>query len=228
MDAPSRSAGTRRGRRNDPERRDRIIDACLDVLALHGVAGTSHRKVAAQAGVPLGAMTYYFDGMHELLHEAFTRFGTTISDRFEKRMAAAPDAPAARDAVVEIIRRADRGPHHPSRPGLSRPGSAGGRSRRPSCGPRPGFCRPELTCSAGLACPGRRSSRRGAGCLADPGDRMWRQRTRDRVRMEVASCAAAPTGVRATASEPLKRILEECHPCPSDFSPSSMTSWPLH
>ena len=81
MDAPSRSAGTRRGRRNDPERRDRIIDACLDVLALHGVAGTSHRKVAAQAGVPLGAMTYYFDGMHELLHEAFTRFGTTISDR---------------------------------------------------------------------------------------------------------------------------------------------------
>jgi len=48
---------TERRRRKDPGRRDRIIDACLEVIAEHGVAGTSHRRVAAAAGVPLGSMT---------------------------------------------------------------------------------------------------------------------------------------------------------------------------
>lgn len=98
-----RTAGSRLGRRNDPERRDRIIDACLDVVAQAGVAGTSHRKVAARAGVPLGAMTYYFDGMDALLHEAFTRFATTVSDRFERRLATATDPDAARAAVVALV-----------------------------------------------------------------------------------------------------------------------------
>ena len=91
------------GRRSDPGRRDRIIDACLDVIAEAGVAGTSHRRVAEAAGVPLGSMTYHFTGMNELLHEAFTRFGTAESDQFERRMAAASDAAAAAEAVVAII-----------------------------------------------------------------------------------------------------------------------------
>ena len=102
MDAQN-AAGSRRGRRNDPDRRDRIIDACLDVIARSGVAGTSHRKVAAEADVPLGAMTYYFDGMDDLLREAFTRFATTVSDGFHRRMSAAADAEAAQEAVAAII-----------------------------------------------------------------------------------------------------------------------------
>jgi TetR/AcrR family transcriptional regulator, regulator of biofilm formation and stress response len=103
VSVPHRPAGSRLGRRNDPDRRDRIIDACLDVISLSGVTGTSHRKVAAQAAVPLGAMTYYFDGMDDLLREAFTRFATSISDKFERRMAAASDLDAAREAVAAII-----------------------------------------------------------------------------------------------------------------------------
>lgn len=95
--------GTRRGRQNDPERRDRIIDACLDVVAESGVAGASHRRIAEAAGVPLGSMTYYFDGIDGLLHEAFTRFGTEISERFERRMAEASDLASAREAVVALI-----------------------------------------------------------------------------------------------------------------------------
>ena len=91
------------GRRNEPDRRDRIIDACLEVIARFGVAGTSHRKVAAAAGVPLGSTTYYFDGMDDLLNEAFSRFATTVSDRFAQRMAAAVDTAAARTAVSAII-----------------------------------------------------------------------------------------------------------------------------
>lgn len=101
--ASGQGRGTRLGRRNEPGRRDRIIDACLEVISRFGVAGTSHRKVAAAAGVPLGAMTYYFDGMDDLLNEAFTRFATTVSDRFAQRMNAAVDTAAARAAVSAII-----------------------------------------------------------------------------------------------------------------------------
>ena len=90
-------------RRYDPGRRDRIIDAALDCIAQEGVAGTSHRKVAALAGVPLGSMTYHFAGMDELLIEAFTRFATTISEAFELRMQSSTDTQAAIDAVVDLI-----------------------------------------------------------------------------------------------------------------------------
>ena len=103
MSDPMRARGTRLGRRNDPARRDRIIDACLEVISEAGVAGTSHRKVAARAGVPLGAVTYYFDGMDDLLPESVTRVATTVSDRFAARMEAAADVEAARLAVVAII-----------------------------------------------------------------------------------------------------------------------------
>jgi len=92
-------------RRYDPDRRDRIVDSCLDVIAEAGLAGTSHRKVAAAAGVPLGSMTYHFTGFDELVHEAFTRFAHTVSDRFEQRMAAAADHESAKRAVVDLITR---------------------------------------------------------------------------------------------------------------------------
>ncbi len=90
-------------RRHDPERRDRIIDACLEVIAESGVAGTSHRKVAQVADVPLGSMTYHFTGMNELLREAFSRFARTASQAFDERMSAAHDTDTAKQAVVDTI-----------------------------------------------------------------------------------------------------------------------------
>ena len=90
-------------RRFDPERRDRIIGAALDVIAAEGVAGASHRKIAAHAGVPLGSMSYHFSGMDELLAEAFTRFSTSVSDRFDERLGRAEGIDAARQAVVDLI-----------------------------------------------------------------------------------------------------------------------------
>lgn len=90
-------------RRFDPERRDRIIDAAIDCIAAEGVAGTSHRKVALRADVPLGSMTYHFANMDELLIEAFSRFTATIAEAFEQRMRDIPDADAVLDAVVDLI-----------------------------------------------------------------------------------------------------------------------------
>jgi DNA-binding transcriptional regulator YbjK len=54
-------------RRYDPERRQRIIDAAIQVVGKSGIAGLSHRTVAAEADVPLGSTTYHFASLDELL-----------------------------------------------------------------------------------------------------------------------------------------------------------------
>ncbi|MFD4634427.1 TetR/AcrR family transcriptional regulator [Streptomyces sp. NPDC058284] len=54
-------------RRYDPERRQRIIDAAIRVVAAKGIGGLSHRSVAAEADVPLGSTTYHFKTLDELM-----------------------------------------------------------------------------------------------------------------------------------------------------------------
>lgn len=92
-----------RGRKNDPERRRRIIAATLDVIADHGVPNTTHRRIAAAAGVPLGSVTYYFETLEALLTEAFVQLAEESSDAFRDRMAAATDRDSAREAIIDII-----------------------------------------------------------------------------------------------------------------------------
>lgn len=94
-----------RARRHDPQRRERIVEACLDVVAEHGVAGTSHRRVAAAADVPLGSMTYHFAGMDGLLREAFGRFARDAAAQFERRMSDAQGPEEAVRAVAALITR---------------------------------------------------------------------------------------------------------------------------
>lgn len=93
----------RRRRRYDPERRDRIIDACLEVIATHGLAGTTHRKIAAVADVPLGSMTYHFDGIGNLLEEAFERFAASSSTRFEDRLGTSKTPEEVAEAITDFI-----------------------------------------------------------------------------------------------------------------------------
>jgi DNA-binding transcriptional regulator YbjK len=94
----------------DPQRRERIIAATLDLIADEGLAGVSHRKVAARARVPLGSMTYHFRGREELLREAFTRFADGVVAAFDARLGGAADADEARTAVVDLIHRLSDGP----------------------------------------------------------------------------------------------------------------------
>jgi TetR/AcrR family transcriptional regulator, regulator of biofilm formation and stress response len=92
-----------RMRRSDPDRRGRIVAACLQVVAESGVAGASARRIAAKADVPLGSVTYHFATMDALLREAFTSFSEVVSDRFVARMAEAGDRAAAIESIVELI-----------------------------------------------------------------------------------------------------------------------------
>ncbi|KMO33342.1 TetR family transcriptional regulator [Methylobacterium tarhaniae] len=90
-------------RRHDPDRRARILRATLDTIAEHGVAGTTHRRIAAAADVPLGSMTYHFAGLDDLLTEAFTLLADTVSARFTERLAAARTRTEACEAVVDLV-----------------------------------------------------------------------------------------------------------------------------
>jgi len=96
-------AGGRTRRRYDPERRERIVEACLDVVADVGVAGASHRRVAAAADVPLGSTTYHFDGMADLLHAAFTRFAADVAARTSRRLDGVGDRATLEDALVDVV-----------------------------------------------------------------------------------------------------------------------------
>ncbi|MFF2189378.1 TetR/AcrR family transcriptional regulator [Streptomyces sp. NPDC058155] len=87
----------------DPQRRERILAATLDLIADEGVAGVSHRKIAARAGVPLGSMTYHFSGIDQLLREAFRRFTDQIVELFDTYLSAPADRDQARAAVAGLI-----------------------------------------------------------------------------------------------------------------------------
>jgi DNA-binding transcriptional regulator YbjK len=92
-----------RSGRNDPARRQRIIDATLDVIAEHGVANTTHRRIAAKANVPLGSVTYYSSSLQALMTTAFLQLATQASAAFNARLERAADREEAVDAVIDII-----------------------------------------------------------------------------------------------------------------------------
>lgn len=100
-------------RRYDPERRERIIEAAIRVVAAHGIAGLSHRRVAAEADVPLGSTTYHFASLDELLVAALRRcndnFARTVR---ESAYLADPDVPLA-DELTRLLEEwfaGERGP----------------------------------------------------------------------------------------------------------------------
>ena len=57
----------------DPERRERIAEAAISVARKYGLDAVTHRRVAAEAGVPLGSTTYYFRTIDDLLSVAIDK-----------------------------------------------------------------------------------------------------------------------------------------------------------
>ncbi|MER8087379.1 TetR/AcrR family transcriptional regulator [Streptomyces sp. NPDC058316] len=88
-------------RRYDPERRGRIMDAAIRVVGAKGIAGLSHRSVAAEADVPLGSTTYHFASLDELLIAALRRSNENFAEVMRESEALAD--PAA-DLAEELAR----------------------------------------------------------------------------------------------------------------------------
>ena len=93
----------RRVRRHDPDRASRIVDAAIDVIAEHGVAGTTHRLIAAAADVPLGSLTYHFTGLDDLLAQAFGRHAERMAADYEARFAGVRSTEDVVDAVTGLV-----------------------------------------------------------------------------------------------------------------------------
>jgi len=55
------------------DRQSRILDAAMDLLSRHGIAGVSMRSVAREAGVALGLVNYYYDDKTTLIRAALGR-----------------------------------------------------------------------------------------------------------------------------------------------------------
>ena len=91
----------RRGKPNDPGRRARILQATLELIKAEGVAGVSYRGVAAQAGVPLGSMTYYFPTLEGLIVDAFDSTRSHLEPRYAAPLREARTLADVVDVLVE-------------------------------------------------------------------------------------------------------------------------------
>ncbi|GGT56222.1 TetR/AcrR family transcriptional regulator [Actinomadura citrea] len=89
----------RRTRRNDPDRKARIVEAALDAIAEDGAAAATHRSIAARAGVPLGSVTYHFAGLGDLHAQAFARYVDVASAAFEDLFADV----GSREQLVDVL-----------------------------------------------------------------------------------------------------------------------------
>jgi len=88
------------------ERRRQIADALLRTAATRGLHATGMREVAAEAGVSLRLVQYYFGTKEELLLAAMQHLAARFSERAVARFrqASGSDGPASpRDIIAAIL-----------------------------------------------------------------------------------------------------------------------------
>jgi AcrR family transcriptional regulator len=62
--------------------RERIIQAVLQIIGADGVAAVTNRRIAKEAGVSLGSITYHFATQHDLLRESLRSYVDEETRRF--------------------------------------------------------------------------------------------------------------------------------------------------
>jgi DNA-binding transcriptional regulator YbjK len=96
---PSQTDGRRlRGE----ERRRRLIRAALAVLERDGLAGFTHRAVAAEAGVALASATYHFRGIDDLALSAILEATEAFTESIRVR-SGVPDLSGYAGALAEEL-----------------------------------------------------------------------------------------------------------------------------
>ena len=85
------------------ERRRQIAAALLRVAAVRGLHQTGLREVAAEAGLSVRLIQYYFGTKEQLLLYATQYLAAQLSDRVRARIAAVGGAGAGPRAVIEAI-----------------------------------------------------------------------------------------------------------------------------
>lgn len=87
----------------NPERRNQILDAAIDILCDDGVGGLTHRQVDSRAGVPAGTTSNYFRTRQALLEATAARTVDLHWQRVEVLQSAL--GPMSRDALKALMIR---------------------------------------------------------------------------------------------------------------------------
>jgi len=90
---------------NQAARRDRVLDAALNLAAEGGYDAVQMRDVAARAQVALGTIYRYFSSKDHLLAACQLELWREMADRFEQRP---PIGSSAADRVIDLLERAMR------------------------------------------------------------------------------------------------------------------------
>ncbi|MFD7640844.1 TetR/AcrR family transcriptional regulator [Kitasatospora sp. NPDC059795] len=85
------------------ERRRQIAEALLRIADTQGLQSASMRAVAAEAGVSLRLVQYYFETKEGLLLDALARLGAQLQDRMARWIAAAGNPPTPRDLITAVL-----------------------------------------------------------------------------------------------------------------------------
>ena len=67
-------------------RRREILEATVRVIGRGGVEAVEHRAVAAEAGVPLGSTTYYFESKADMVAQALHHVADRETERVEEQV----------------------------------------------------------------------------------------------------------------------------------------------
>jgi DNA-binding transcriptional regulator YbjK len=87
----------------NPERRNQILDAAIDILCDDGVGGLTHRQVDSRAGVPAGTTSNYFRTRQALLEATAARTVDLHWQRVDALQSAL--GPMSRDALRALMIR---------------------------------------------------------------------------------------------------------------------------
>ncbi|MFI5781357.1 TetR/AcrR family transcriptional regulator [Nocardia sp. NPDC051570] len=88
--------------RTNPERRQALLDAAIEVLADDGARGLTFRAVDKQAGVPAGTASNYFANRDDLLIQVGGRFYERVHPG-DEALARLGEDPKNREAIVELL-----------------------------------------------------------------------------------------------------------------------------
>ncbi|WP_280274816.1 TetR/AcrR family transcriptional regulator [Nocardia wallacei] len=88
--------------RTNPERRQTLLDAAIEVLARDGARGLTFRAVDKDAGVPAGTASNYFANRDDLLTQVCGRYYERLQPSAET-MAMLTDAPKSRETIAELM-----------------------------------------------------------------------------------------------------------------------------
>lgn len=72
------------------QRRRRVIDAVVNVIAREGLDAATIRRIAAEVGYSTTIITHYFSDKHDLLLSAYRMVGEFSAERFEEVVARDP------------------------------------------------------------------------------------------------------------------------------------------